>query len=197
MTAPAATDWNRLAGLVEGPWLQRSDRQRELGAIFAGAAAPDVERGSYRGVLSGGYTPLVDWLGASVKKLWMPWVGKHLEPDEARGYNLLRPGSERVLQGFLGSSPTYPCGNLIAGYEFGYRLGTSALDENQQVGRIEYADVPSNPDFLKRMHDELVQVAPGVLLGRLIANGEAPRVTAWFALHGPVTAPRVERVRAV
>jgi hypothetical protein len=194
--APVSTEWDRLVELIEGPCLQRSDRHQQLLSIFEESSSPNLTRGSYRGVLAGGYNLVVDGIGARVKKVWMPWVGKHLEPDEQRGYNLLRPRSERVLQRFLGSSPTYPCGKLTAAYEFGYRLGPSALPGGQEVGRIEYADVPTNPDFLRRMHDEVAEVAPGILLGRFIAtSGGQPRITAWFALHGPVTAPRVERLR--
>lgn len=196
-TAVDTAEWARLAELVEGPIRTRDRRHRELDELFREASTPVVERGSYRGVLSGAFHPLVDALGAGFKRLWMPWVGKHLEPSEERGYNLLKPGADTVLGQFLGSSPTYPCGRLTAGYEFGYRLGPSALDDGRQVGRIEYADVVTNPDFLRRMHDELVQVVPGVLLGRFVVNRDEPRVTAWFALHGPVMAPRVERVRAV
>lgn len=196
MSTPVDTaEWAQLAELIEGPIRTRDRRHRELAELFEEGSTPNVERGSYRGVLSGAFHPLVDALGAGFKRLWMPWVGKHLEPGEERGYNLLKPGAEAVLGQFLGPSPTYPCGRLTAGYEFGYRPGPSALGGDQQVGRIEYADVATNPDFLRRMHDELVQVAPGVLLGRFIVNGDDPRVTAWFALHGPVVAPRVQRLR--
>ena len=193
MSALVSADWRKVADLVNGPVWSRGARHRELARVFDEGAPPQLPRGSYQGILSGAFHPIVDALGDATKAIWMPWVGKHLEPDEGRGWNLLRPGTERVLHRLLGETPTVQCGRLVAGYEFGYRVGDSALPGSPSVGRIEYADVDTNPAFLRRMHDEVVEVARGVVLGRLVdSRPEGPRITAWFALRGPVTAPRME-----
>ena len=69
-------------------------------------------------------------------------------------------------------------------YPFRTHLGSGVIDRDRQVLKIDY-NVPANPfRLIRRVLDELVEVAPGYYLGKahLCVRGHW-RTVAYFALQ--------------
>lgn len=99
-----------------------------------------------------------------------PWAGKSFKAAGSaagEGINRLR------LPGLLGRQALFP---------FATRLGASALDGGRAV-ILDYSS-EDNPPWIRRVHDEVREVTPGLFLGPALwkkAGGDHALVL-WFAL---------------
>jgi hypothetical protein len=115
------------------------------------------------------------------------WTGKSFDAEHGTGYNRLTLTTFPVA---LIVMPTYRLrradGELI-GFDFHHRLEASPFPDRQQVRAITY-DAPEhdNPLVLPRTRDEIVEVAPGVHLGRVLLKvGDAWQLIGHFGLRAP------------
>ena len=116
-------------------------------------------------------------------------MGKRFDSTQARGDNLVlgsAPWPAKLLWPRYGLRAA---GDRLAGFEFETRLEPGALDLDREVLVIDYAPVDSNPTLaIKRIRDELVEVAPGTYLGKMLwrhGDGERHSLLAYFALRWP------------
>jgi hypothetical protein len=100
------------------------------------------------------------------------WGGKSLRAttaDQGRGINRVRLGGRHAL------------------FPFVTRIGPSAVDGEPCVV-LDY-DLPDNPAFIRRIHDEVREVHPGLFLGPAMWKTAAEPVhVLWFALDTRVSA---------
>jgi hypothetical protein len=91
------------------------------------------------------------------------WGGKSFTSEnDKRGTGINRVN----LPGVLGRQNLFP---------FETRFDTSAVDGKQSIV-LDY-DLSQNPPYIRRIHDEIREVSPGLYLGPAM----------WKAKHGPVT----------
>lgn len=130
---------------------------RELDGALVGRALAVV------GLGNGRRAGLVRRLARSSR---FPWRGKSFAadgPETGTGSNRLRIGPVRAER-----------------YRFTTGLDASAVDGADCV-LLDY-DHPDNPWFIRRIRDELREVAPGLYLGPAMWDGDEPRVVFWFAV---------------
>ena len=77
-------------------------------------------------------------------------------------------------------------GDRLAAFDFETRVEPGKLDPGTDVLVIDYAPVHSNPRLvIKQVRDELVEVAPGAHLGKMLWHHGEDRysLAAYFALR--------------
>lgn len=150
---------------------------RELGELYRAGAVPyslEVLDGKLRGrVLSmvgpGGRPPLLDLARTIAAANWFPWAGKTFDaasPVEGTGINRIRlPGGVRTW------------------FPFETKMGRSAIDDEPCI-LLDY-DRDDNPWVVRKIRDELRQVAPKLFLGpAMLITPTKPRLLMYFALQG-------------
>jgi hypothetical protein len=105
---------------------------------------------------------------SSAAALWLPWKGKRFDAAQACGDNLFSRGSLPLARiffpGYRGCVSDKP-GSYRA-FEFRTSIGTGRSDPDRQVLRLDY-NLDGNPRLsVRRVLDELVQVADGYYLGK-------------------------------
>jgi len=97
------------------------------------------------------------------------WDGKTFtahSDDEGAGINRIR------IPGALGRQDLFP---------FHTRFGASAVDGAPAL-ILDY-DLPQNPPWIRKVHDEIREVAPGLFLGPAMwKSASGPTTILWFAL---------------
>lgn len=110
-------------------------------------------------------TQLLEWLAS----LWMPWKGKYLIESETRGDNIFATGSRwaiRLMFPFYRGITNYEHAAFRA-FVFDTSVQQGKVDPDRQVFRIDY-DRKDNPALsIRRIVDEVVQVADGLYLGKI------------------------------
>jgi hypothetical protein len=152
----------------------RAHRREGLAALerlFREGAVPNPPPdGPYHGELIGVdiaplVTPLVEWLTSFA----MPWKGKFLIAADARGDNIFSRkwrGALRVLFPFYRGNRDYDAQTFRA-FMFATSVARGKVDADRDVFRIDY-DRPDNPALtIRRIVDEIVEVEPGVYLGKI------------------------------
>jgi hypothetical protein len=113
--------------------------------------------------------PLADALRRFARSRTFVWGGKtfNAERDETgRGINRVE------LRGVLGRQNLFP---------FATRFDDSAIDGKRTIV-LDY-DLPENPPYIRKIHDEIRQVSPGIYLGPAMWKGARGKQTLlWFAL---------------
>ncbi len=194
--------WNqiRLAGMRAGR--RRAEAHDSLNRIFRLGTLPEpMLDGPYDGTPIAPMTfAATDPIIRALSSLWMPWLGKRFDAETATGDNVMLPSARLPAKLFW---PSYRFrslgGGRYAAFRFRTYAGAGAVDGERRVLKIDY-DWDENPSLLIRdILDELVQVVPGVFLGKaLLRRGELAR-TSWrlvgyFALRsGASGSPRVSR----
>lgn len=110
--------------------------------------------------------PLRRWAGSRA----FVWEGKTFEAsDDERGM-----GHNRVnLPGVLGRQGLFP---------FATRFDASALDGKPTLV-LDY-DLDMNPGYIRRIHDEIRELSPGLFLGPAMWKAaRGPELVLWFALE--------------
>lgn len=150
----------------------------ELGDLYRAGAVPyslEVLDGKLRGrvltmVGPGGRPPLLDLARTVAAASWFPWAGKTLDaasPTEGTGINRIR----------------LPGGIKRTWFPFATTMGHSAIDDEPCI-LLDY-DRDDNPWVVRKIRDELRQVAPKLFLGpAMLITPTKPRLLMYFALQG-------------
>jgi len=183
--------WNqfRLAGMRAGR--RRDEVHDSLNRIFRLGTLPEpMLDGPYDGVaLTPTTFAATDPILRALSSLWMPWLGKRFDAERETGDNMMLP-SVRLPSKLLW--PGYQFLSLGEGRYVAFRFrtyaGAGVVDTDRRVLKIDY-DWDENPKFLIReILDELVQIVPGVYLGKALLRLGKPsrpnwRLVGYFALR--------------
>jgi hypothetical protein len=169
--------------------LGRAGSIDELNALFAVGTAPNGLEGPTDGILvvpSMGRvrTPLVK----AISRFYMPWLGKRFFEGESRGDNRFILSVRYPARLLWPSYSTRPNGAERTAFDFVTRTEAGGHDPDTQVLVIDYAPVESNPDrLIRRIRDEIVEVADGVFLGKILYRDDPGHYTnlGFFALRAP------------
>jgi hypothetical protein len=149
-----------------------------LGQLYAGGTVParlDALEGNPRGRMLAvrhlDHGPVGAALRALAGLAGFPWGGKTFQGSGERG-----TGINRVHLG--GRHSLFPFRTLIR---------PSVIDGAPAI-TLDY-DLPDNPGFIRAIHDEVREVAPGLFLGPAMWKGrKGPTLVLWFALDTRVQA---------
>ena len=185
-TATATTSWNDI--LETGQAIQ-TDREAALGRLadlFRAGTPPTGLDGPTEGALVGFVIqPGFDRAVAALASRWLPWAGKRFDAPASGGDNLLLRSARWPSKLLWPAYPMRDAGERLAAFDFETRVERGALDPDTDVLVIDYAPVDSNPRLvIKQIRDELVEVAPGTHLGKMLWRHRDGRHTllAYFAL---------------
>jgi len=163
----------RLHDLAEAlrPEVARARTIGELEGLFRSGRVPDPLPD---GFLSGRLLATTTWapldgLFRRLASLWMPWQGKAFDPSSKTGVNRFTP-DVRVPMRLMwpGYAPIRSDGERVEAFLFRNRVAPGAADPDLQVLKIDY-DLEANPSLvIRRILDELVQIADGVYLGKVL-----------------------------
>ena len=124
-----------------------------------------------------------DRVTAALADLYMPWRGKVFDAAQHAGGNLFDASSAPLIRPFDPNVREEGAG-LVRAYPFRTYTGFGAVDRDRTVLKIDY-DLPANPfGPIRRVLDELAEIAPGYYLGKahLRLHGRY-RTVAYFALR--------------
>ncbi len=160
---------------------------RELNAIFRAGQAPSQPLdGPYAGdLVTTTFGRATDVATGAIGQLYMPWRGKALDAGAQTGINLFTARSKALIQPFDPAVYDDPeRAELVRAYPFRTYTDWGAIDRDRRVLKIDY-DIPANPfGLIRRVLDELVEVAPGYYLGKAhLRVGRGYRTVAYFALR--------------
>jgi hypothetical protein len=182
----------RLAGARAGR--RPAEAHDTLNRIFRLGSPPRPPLdGPTRGIL---VTPTVSRaldLGLrALASAWLPWTGKRFDAAAGTGDNLLVAAARGPARVIWPSYRLEPLGDGYAAFRFRTYVGPGTVDPDRETLKIDY-DSDENPRFMIRdILDELVQVAPGAYLGKvLLRRKEGWRLVGYFALE-PAVVPAEE-----
>lgn len=154
--------------------LMKQDHRRalsELNELFRKGHPPDSPLdGPYDGKLVAvdilpGITQFVEWLSA----LWMPWKGKHLLKEDAKGDNIFGQNSRLILRllfplyrGFIENDK-----ETFRAFVFTTSIDVGRADPDRKVLKIDYNSSFNPALTIRRILDEVVQVGEGTYLGKI------------------------------
>jgi len=180
--------WTRIEALSERARHDRDGAIAELEAMFrSGRPSEGIDGPTDGRLVTFAARPAFDRAVAAITALWMPWSGKRFNAGASRGDNLLARSARvpaRLLWPLYGMQEAD--GNVVA-FDFNTWVEPGAVDPDMDVLVIDYASVDDNPRVLiKSIRDELVEVEPGVHLGKMLwrhDGGERHSLLAFFALR--------------
>ena len=172
--------------------LGAADRRAQLEALFARGAAPTDLDGAYEGMIVGKLFGIVEaHLANPLLAINPTWRGKTFDAATGTGFNRLIPLARYAMRAV---APLYGglrrVGPEMVGFEFRYRTDVSAIAPTIPVCALDYGvEEFRNPAVrtfpIKRTRDEIVELVPGLHLGRALLTthrGEV-RLIAYFALR--------------
>ncbi|MEV0107863.1 hypothetical protein AB0H42_16195 [Nocardia sp. NPDC050799] len=187
-----AQAWDYLAGLGA-----RADHAG-LAEVFDAGIAPEGPDGKMEGLIVGKLFGIPEArLANPLLRIDPTWRGKTFDPAGGVGWNRLSPIARFVMPvitaGYRGLRRV---GAEMEGFDFAHALAPSWIEPDKTVRALDYA-VPEyrNPGIrtfpIARTRDEIVEVIPGVYLGRALLrmNNGAIRLIAYFALREPIGSP--------
>lgn len=141
-----------------------------LNDLFHAGAAPDQPlHGRYRGeLLAFDLAPGLTQLVQKIAGWWMPWQGKLFDAPQTCGSNLFARPSLPLARCFWPCYRHFVYDNAQTYRAFTFRtwVGAGHADPDLQVLKIDY-NLPENPrPTIRRVLDEVVQVAEGFYLGK-------------------------------
>ncbi len=167
----------------------RKDRRSALDtlnrAFRLGRVPSSPLDGSYRGLLvTSALSPLFDKFANSVTSAWLPWQGKRFSAANQSGDNIIeasaRKAASLLLPSYDGITATSE-GDLV-GFKFRTYAGVGRVDGDRHTLTLDY-DLEDNPKVMRRIVDEIVEVVPGVYLGKMLFKSRKGfRLVAWFAI---------------
>ncbi len=171
------------------PATNRAEVLARFDESFRSGVAPDPRPDGFlpgRLLATSIWSP-VDGFIRRTTSLWMPWQGKTLDREAATGVNRFLPNARMPLKAiFPKYTPQYSGADRIEAFPFRTRIAPGELDPGVDVLKIDY-DFEANPDFIvRRVLDEVVQVAPGRYLGKVLfrARGDYHPI-GFFSLRTP------------
>ena len=178
-----ATVYGTLQAARELLKTHRTEGLAALNVLFRSGMLPaPAPNGRYQGKflaldLAPGVTQLSEWLA----NLWMPWLGKTFDASRQTGDNILSKDSY-LLARFL--NPRYK-GFMTDGatsyraFGFYTYTGPGVADPDRIVYKIDY-NLKENPALtVRRVLDEIVQLADGVYLGKAHVHWWWQRAGSW------------------
>jgi hypothetical protein len=191
-TAAEATQkvaWSKILELGERARRDRAGAIADLEAMFrTGRPSESIDGATEGRLVTFTVHPRFDNAVAALTGRWMPWAGKRFNAAEKRGDNLIAR-SARIPARILW--PLYAmkeAGTRLTAFDFNTWIEPGAVNPDMDVLVIDYASVDSNPRLvIKQIRDELVEVAPGAHLGKMLwRQGSGPKtrytLLAFFAL---------------
>ncbi|HEX9376494.1 MAG TPA: hypothetical protein VGB19_09680 [Actinomycetota bacterium] len=155
--------------------------------IFRSGTAPSpLPQGFQPGrLLATSIQPSLDGAIRRIAKLWMPWKGKVFDPDTMTGVNRFQPNVRLPMKAvWPGYTPETQTVRSVEAFPFRNRVAPGKADPDIEVFKIDY-DFEANPSFLiRRILDELVQIAPGRYLGKILFRvGDRFHPIGFFSLR--------------
>lgn len=199
------TDGHRLQGLRSRATTDRSgasaaawswvsefrdpSTHHRLHGLFAEGGVPDGPHGVCEGQVLGLYgavwLDVVDRLVRAGQFLGgIGWTGKTFE-SSGHGFNRLTRSARLPMFAAMPRYDFRTSGGELVGFDFDHQIDSSPYGSGQRVCSIAYARPEyGNPLVMPNIRDELVEMVPGVYLGRVLRrkNGEYRRV-GYFALR--------------
>jgi hypothetical protein len=169
------------------PGRNRADVIRRMDALFAAGVAPTPSpSGFQQGRLLGTVTWAPwDAVVARIAQLWMPWLGKTFSPTTGTGMNrftatIATRSWLRAL--FPRHTPESITPDRLEAFPFRTCIAPGAVDSGVRVLKIDY-DFEANPALIRHILDEVVQIAPGRYLGKVLfrSGGRYSRI-GFFSL---------------
>lgn len=172
--------------------LGSAGRHVQLDALFARGWAPDGPDGPMEGLIVGKLFGIPEAQLANPLMMIDPtWRGKTFDAAAGTGFNRLAPIAKYAMRVL---APLYnglreEQGEMV-GFHFNHRIDVALVEPRVKVRALDYS-VPAyrNPSVrtfpIKRTRDELVELLPGLYLGRALLrmpDGEIRKI-AWFALR--------------
>ena len=179
--------WQWIVDLQEKAKSDSKAAEAELNAIFKLGAPPKDLDGPTDGILVMTTTnPVLDTAVRFITGMWMPWQGKRFDADAGTGDNRM-VASSKLPSKLLW--PLYRMKDAADGhlaFDFKTYQDAGKADPGVQVMVIDYSDVEANPRLvIKSIRDELVEVAPGAYLGKILFRLPPDRyeMIGFFALR--------------
>jgi hypothetical protein len=184
----APPSWEQILETGQAIQTDREAAVGRLGKLFRIGTPPASLDGGTEGALVGFVLhPAFDRAVAALTSRWLPWAGKRFDAVAASGDNLLLPSARWPSKLLWPRYPMRNAGDRLAAFDFETRVEPGALDPDVEVLVIDYAPVDSNPRLvIKQIRDELVEIAPGTYLGKMLwrhRDGERHTLLAYFALR--------------
>jgi hypothetical protein len=169
------------------PRRNRDQVLRRLNEIYRSGSAPDpLPDGFMPGRLLGmSVQPQLDSVVRRIASLWMPWQGKVFDPDTMTGVNRFLPNVRIPMKVvFPGYPPEEVTARKVEAFPFRNRVAPGEVDPDITTFKIDY-DFEANPNFLiRRILDEVVQIAPGRLLGKILFRAKGRfHLIGYFSLR--------------
>lgn len=169
------------------PGRNRAEVLATFDEIFRSGSAPDpLPDGFLPGrMLATSIQPQLDGVIRRIASLWMPWRGKVFDSHAMTGVNRFLPNVRLPMRAvWPGYTPVAITARQVEAFAFRDRVARGALDPGVEVYKIDY-DFEANPDFIvRRILDELVQVAPGRYLGKVLFRlGDRFHPIGFFSLR--------------
>ena len=173
-------------GIRAAQALAKRDRIRAWAALNdlfrAGTSPNPTLNGRYAGELVMlDIAPVLTQVVNAIASAWLPWKGKTFDAAQSRGDNIFTRDSLLLAhvywplyRGYADDGP-----ETYRAFAFRTCLAPGLADPDCQVLKIDY-DLPENPALsIRRVLDELVQLADGVYLGKA-------HVKWWWGAWQPV-----------
>lgn len=167
-------------------------RRNQLHFLFSQGAAPQRLDGALEGLIVGNLFGIPEaYLANPLLKIEPTWRGKTFDADSGTGYNRLALISRAVMPVIApGYRGLRRLGSEMAGFHFNHSFETAAVAPFVTVRALDYGvEEYRNPSVrtfpIKRTRDEIVELLPGLYLGRALLtmpSGEV-RLIAYFALR--------------
>lgn len=172
--------------------LQKPSQQYRLAGVFAEGTAPESPHGDCEGINMNLYGNRVlrglDYLIRLGQMLGgMGWAGKTFHAN-GTGYNRLTPGTKFAAMAVMPHYKLRKINGELIGFDFYHCIDNSPVAPNIPVRSLNYASPEhNNPLILPRTRDEIVEIVPGVYLGRvLIRDNFGWNLSGYFGLRYPV-----------
>ena len=186
-TVAAPPTWNQILETGRAIQTDREAALAQLASLFRAGTPPVDLDGPTEGALVGFVIhPVFDRAAAALSSRWLPWAGKRFDAAAQGGDNLLPRSARWPTKLLWPSYRMHDAGDRLTAFSFHTRIERGALDRDTEVLVIDYEPVKSNPRLvIRQIRDELVEVAPGTHLGKMLwRHGDGRHsLLAYFALR--------------
>ena len=167
-------------------------RHDQLNLLFSQGTPPEMLDGDMEGLIVGKLFNVAEaHLANPLMKIDPTWRGKTFDAASGTGFNRLALISRVVMPVIApGYRGLRRLGSEMVGFHFDHRIETAAVAPFVRVRALDYGvEKYRNPSVrtfpIKRTRDEIVEIIPGLHLGRALLtmpDGEV-RLVAYFALR--------------